>query len=216
MTKSRSDNKRDINKYEKYENRYLPDDFVAGSTDVVCARGKSYWEHPGNKLYRSLIAASTERYAATTSKLDKTMIVSGIVETIHRRNGMFVKKEKKDGPWVEVDEVFAREKIGQSLRDGLHDKYRSATKAKKQRKEKVNERFNGDIDRVIHGNASVSRRIEELTKEVKNNGALASDYSIVTLFSRANSDILETIKKDSSMLDQFQDATVAAKVEPPS
>jgi hypothetical protein len=216
MTKSRSDNKRDINKYEKYENRYLPDDFVAGSTDVVCARGKSYWEHPGNKLYRTMIAASTERYAATTSKLDKTMIVSGIVETIHRRNGMFVKKEKKDGPWVEVDEVFAREKIGQSLRDGLHDKYRSATKAKKQRKEKVNERFNGDIDRVIHGNASVSRRIEELTKEVKNNGALASDYSIVTLFSRANSDILETIKKDSSMLDQFQDATVAAKVEPPS
>lgn len=215
MTKSRSDNKRDINKYEKYENRYLPDDFVAGSTDVVCARGKSYWEHPGNKLYRTMIAASTERYAATTSKLDKTMIVSGIVETIHRRNGMFVKKEKKAGPWVEVDEVFAREKIGQSLRDGLHDKYRSATKAKKQRKEKVNERFNGDIERVIHGNASVSRRIEELTKEVKKNGSLASDCSIVNLFSRANSDILETIKKDSSMLDQFQDASVAAKVEPP-
>jgi hypothetical protein len=215
MTKSRSDTKGDINNYEKYENRYLPDDFVAGSTDVVCARGKSYWGHPGNKLYRSLIAVATERYAATTSKLDKTMIVSGIVETIHRRNGMFVKKEKKAGPWVEVDEVFAREKIGQSLRDGLHDKYRSATKAKKQRKEKVNERFNGDIDRLIHGNASVSKRIEELTKEVKKNGSLASDYSIVTLFSRANSDILETIKKDSSMLDQFQDATVAAKVEPP-
>eukprot|EP00980_Cylindrotheca_fusiformis_P000082 scaffold19_cov114-Cylindrotheca_fusiformis.AAC.29 len=203
-------------KYEKYDNRYLPEDFVAGSTDVVCARGKSYWDHPGNKLYRSLIAAATERYAATTNKLEKTMIVSEIVQAIHRRKGMFVKKEKKGGPWVEVDEVFAREKIGQSLRDGLHDKYRSATKAKKQRKEKVNEKFNGDIDRVIHGNATVSRRIEELTEEVKSNGALASDYSIVTLFSRANSDILETIKQDSSMLHQFQDASVAAKVQPSS
>jgi len=200
-------------KYEKYENRYLPEDFVPGDTDVVCARGKSYWEHPGNKMYRAVIAGATERYSATSNKLEKTMIVSEIVNAVHKRQGMFVKKEKKGGPWVEVDEVFAREKIGQSLRDGLHDKYRSATKAKKQRKEKLNERFNGDIDRVIHGNASVSRRIEELTREVRKNGALASDYSIVTLFSRANSDILETIKKDSSMLHQFQDASVASKVE---
>lgn len=201
-------------KYEKYENKYLPDDFVPRATDVVCARGKSYWEHPGNRKYRVLIAASTDKYASTSNKLEKTLIVSEIVEAIHNEGGMFVKKEKKGGPWVEVDEVFAREKIGQSLRDGLHDKYRSATKAKKQRKEKVNEKFNGDIDRVIHGNESVSRRIEELTREVQRSGSLATDYSIVTLFSRANSDILETIKKDSSMLDQFQDASEAAKEEP--
>lgn len=198
----------------KYENTLLPKDFVPGVTDVVCARGKSYWDHEGNKMYRSLIAASTEKYANTTNKLEKTMIVSEIVEAVHKRHGMFVKKEKKGGPWVKVDELFAREKVGQSLRDGLHDKYRSATKAKKQRKEKVNEKFNGDIDRVIHSNETVSRRIDELTEEVKKNGALASDYSIVTLFSRANSDILETIKRDSSMLDQFQDAATASKVEP--
>jgi len=209
MTSKSTKNKKDV----KYENRYLPEDFSPGDTDVVCARGKSYWEHPGNKMYRALIAGATVKYAATTNKLEKTMTVSGIVNAVHERQGMFVKKEKKGGPWVEVDEVFAREKIGQSLRDGLHDKYRSATKAKKQRKEKLNERFNGDIDRLIHGNASVSRRIEDLTREVRNNGALASDYSIVSLFSQANSDILETIKKDSSMLHQFQDATVASKVE---
>jgi exonuclease VII large subunit len=213
MTSNTTTTSTKVLKYEKYENRYLPEDFCPGETDVVCARGKSYWEHTGNKMYRALIAGATERYSATSNKLEKTMIVSEIVNAVHKQQGMFVKKEKKGGPWVEVDEVFAREKIGQSLRDGLHDKYRSATKAKKQRKEKLNERFNGDIDRVIHGNASVSRRIEELTREVRTNGALASDYSIVTLFSRANSDILETIKKDSSMLHQFQDATVASKVE---
>ena len=205
-----SNNNNDDNETTKYENRHLPADFSPSPKDVVCARGKSYWEHPGNKMYRALIAGATERYSATSNKLEKTLIVSEIVNAVHQQKGMFVKKEKKGGPWVEVDEVFAREKIGQSLRDGLHDKYRSATKAKKQRKEKLNERFNGDIDRVIHGNESVSRRIEELTQEVRKNGALASDYTIVTLFSRANSDILETIKKDSSMLDQFQDATAVA------
>ena len=203
-----------VARYEKYRNSYLPKDFVPGKNDVVCARGKSYWEHPGNRMYRSLIAGATQKYANTVNKLEKTMIVSSIVSAVHNRDGMFVKKDKKGGPWVEVDEVFAREKIGQSLRDGLHDKYRSATKAKKQRKEKVTLKFNGDIDRVIHSNVSVSRRIEALTEEVRRNGALASDFSIVNLFSRANSDILETIKKDSSMLHQFQDATVAAKIEP--
>ena len=207
---------RSVAKYEKYQNTYLAKDFVPSPRDVVCARGKSYWDHEGNKMYRSLIAGATEKYASTTNKLEKTLIVSEIVNAVHKQNGMFVKKERKGGPWVEVDEVFAREKIGQSLRDGLHDKYRSATKTKKQRKEKVTEKFNGDIDRVIHSNVSVSRRIEELTEEVRRNGALASDFSIVELFSRANSDILETIKKDSSMLHQFQNASNAANkiIEP--
>jgi hypothetical protein len=121
-----------------------------------------------------------------------------------------VKKERKGGPWVEVDEVFAREKVGQSLRDRLSTMYRSSTKAKKQRRTEASEKFNGDIDLVIQSNVSVSRRIDELTREVEKNGSLASDFSIISLFSRANSDILETIKKDGSMLNQFQNATVAA------
>lgn len=195
------------------DNCQLPPDFVPGPNDVVCARGKSYWDHEGNKRYRALIGSATEKYSASTNKLEKTLIVSEIVQSVHQQKGCFVKKERKGGPWVVVDEVFAREKVGQSLRDGLHDKYRSSTKAKKQRRACVNEKFNGDIDRVIHSNRIVSQRIEDLTREVKKNGALASDFSIITLFSRANSDILETIKKDSSMLNQFQDATVAANID---
>mmetsp|Transcript_118601 Transcript_118601/g.177265 ORF Transcript_118601/g.177265 Transcript_118601/m.177265 type:complete len:214 (-) Transcript_118601:311-952(-) len=191
----------------------LPDNFVPGSNDVVCARGKSYWDHAGNIMYRQLIGGSTDKYSMTTNKLEKTLIVSEIVEAIHKRGGRFVKKLRKGGPWVEVDEVFAREKVGQSLRDGLHDKYKSSTKAKKQRRSQVNEKFNGDIEKVIFSNRRVSNRIQQLTKEVEKNGALASDYSIISLFSRANSDILESIKKDASMLNQYQDATVAANVE---
>jgi hypothetical protein len=161
-------------------------------------------------MYRKYIAKATEKYSSTTNKLEKTCIVSDIVEVIHKREGKFVKKERKGGPWVEVDEVFAREKVGQSLRDRLSTMYRSSTKAKKQRRTEASEKFNGDIDLVIQSNVSVSRRIDELTREVEKNGSLASDFSIISLFSRANSDILETIKKDGSMLNQFQNATVAA------
>ncbi len=189
---------------------WLPSDFVPGPNDVVCARGKSYWGHEGNRRYRSLISMATEKYSTSTNKLEKTLIVSEIVEAIHKKHGRFVKKEKKGGPWVIVDDVFAREKVGQSLRDGLHDRYKSSTKAKKQRRATVNEKFNDDIDRVIHSNRVVSERIDELTREVVRNGATASDFSIISLFSRANSDILESIKKDSSMLGKFQDATLSA------
>lgn len=192
---------------------YLPADFVPGPNDVVCARGKSFWDHVGNQRYRTLIGAATDKYSSSTNKLEKTLVVSEIVEAVQKQQGRFVKKEKKGGPWVVVDEIFAREKVGQSLRDGLHDKYKSSTKAKKQRRATVNEKFNGDIERVIHSNQVVSQRIDDLTREVEKNGAMASDFSIIKLFSRANSDILETIKKDTSMLDRFQNATVAANNE---
>lgn len=192
---------------------YLPQNFVPGPDDVVCARGKSYWDHEGNKRYRFLIQAATEKYESSTNKLEKTVIVSDIVQAIQAKKGRFVKKEKKGGPWMVVDEVFAREKVGQSLRDGLHDKYKSSTKAKKQRRAAVNERFHDDIESAILSNRVVSQKIEELTQEVEKSGPMASDFSIVTLFTRANSDILENIKKDKKMIAKFEDATLAANAD---
>jgi hypothetical protein len=197
---------------DETEDTTLPTDFTPGPNDVVCARGKSYWDHEGNKLYRRLIANTTEKYSAAHDKVEKTLVVSEIVEAIHKRNGKLVKKDKKGGQWVEVDEIFAREKVGQSLRDGLSNKYRSSTKAKRKKRTQVNEKFNGDIDRLIQSNQSVSQIMDELTHEVQKHDTQTSDFSFMTLFSRANSDILETIKKDASMLSQFQDATVATSV----
>jgi hypothetical protein len=197
---------------DETEDTTLPNDFTPGPNDVVCARGKSYWDHEGNKLYRRLIATTTEKYSAATNKVEKTLVVSEIVEAIHKRNGKLVKKEKKGGSWVEVDEIFAREKVGQSLRDGLSNKYSSSTKAKRQKRTQVNEKFNGDIDRLIQANQPVSQKMDELTHEVQKHGAQTSDSSFMSLFSQANSDILETIKKDASMLSQFQDATVSTSV----
>jgi hypothetical protein len=191
----------------------LSQGFAPGPSDVVCARGKSYWDHEGNQRYRALIQAATEKYSFSTNKLDKTLIVSEIVEAVHAAQGRFVKREAKGGPWVVVDEVFAREKVSQSLRDGLHDKYKSSTKAKKQRRAAVNEKFHDDIESAIQSNRVVAKRICELTQEVEKSGAMASDFSIISLFTKVNSDILETIKKDKSMIEKFEDAALAANSE---
>ena len=188
----------------------LPDHLAPRPNDVVCARGKSYWDHEGNKRYRALIQAATEKYSSTTNKLDKTLIVSEIVEAIHAQQGRFVKKEKKAGPWVVVDEVFAREKISQSLRDGLHDKYKSSTKAKQQRRAAVNEKFHDDVETAILSNSVVSQRMDALSQEVEISGSVASDFSIIELFTKANSDILETIKKDKTMMEKYEEAATTA------
>jgi hypothetical protein len=199
----------DIMADNQSDSAFLSSHYTPGPHDVICARGKSYWDHEGNQMYRRLIAQATKKYSCSTSKHEKSLIVSEIIEAIHKRNGGFVKKEGKGGPWVEVDEGFCREKVGQSLRDGLCNKYRSSTKAKQRRRIQDNEKLNGDIDRVIQSNASVARWIDDLSLEIqKKDNQTASDFSVMALFSRANSDILETIKKDASMLSQFQKASV--------
>jgi len=187
--------------------------FVPGPRDVVCARGKSYWDHEGNRRYPALIQAATEKYSSTSNKLEKTLIVSDIVEAIHAQKGRFVKKETKGGVWVVVDEVFAREKVSQSLRDGLHDKYKSSTKAKQQRRAAVNERFHDGVESVILSNKVISRRIDELSQHVEKSGPMASHFSMVALFTKANSDILETIKNDKVMMAKFEDANSASLAE---
>lgn len=185
----------------------LPEDFIPGPNHVVCARGKGFWDHEGNKNYRITIALATKKYEATTNKFEKTLIVSEIVESAREAtpSGSFVKKDNATGRWVQVGDQFAREKVGQSLRDSLHRHYRSSTKAKKCRQRKLNKTMSGNIDEVIHSNKLLSRRIEELTKNIQQHGALATDSTIFKILSRANSEMLEIIKRDTSLLTMFQD-----------
>ena len=212
---------------------FLPKEYSPGPNDVVCARGKAYWDHKGNQAYRALIAANTKSYATATNKFEKTLIVSKIVTCITReRGGIFVKKaeqpnkrKKKSSSnnassspccWIQSDEIFAREKVGQSLRDSLHGQYRSSTKAKRRHRDQVNERVSGDsIHSVIRSNSGVSRRMDQLANEVvklqkrstpSSSSASVSDVAIVRLFSQANLDILERIKGDRSLLRKFEHA----------
>jgi hypothetical protein len=188
----------------------LPSSFVPGPHHVVCARGKAFWDHEGNQRYRAIVAAATPKYAQSNSKLDKSLIVSEIIQSLQLASGQhdccFVKKKLK-GTWVQCSEHFAREKVSQSLRDGLEGQYRSSTKAKKRRRTKASESINERVERVIHSNVLVSRQIDILSCDLEREGAQASDYSLCMMLSRANSNILETIKRDSSLLTQFQEAT---------
>ena len=86
-----------------------------GKHDVICARGKHAKDHSGNIAYRQLIQDRLDAYSNSKTKLEKSLIVSDIVETVRRLspNGGFVKEV--DGKWYEVGDALAREKVSCSF-----------------------------------------------------------------------------------------------------
>lgn len=184
--------------------------------DVICARGRTYWDHPGNQLYRKLISLAKNQYSKAPNRLGKSLIVSEIIRHIHQANGRFMKKvnRKGDEKWVECSVNFIREKVTQSLRDGLSFKYSSSTERKRQRKAQSQEIFHGDIDRIVHSNTTVSKKISDFKQKVSwmnryrgTESEGVSDEAIMKIFEAANLDILETMKKQPSMLNQLRHVT---------
>lgn len=206
-TEESSSEKRCSQEKEFKNKQSLPSDFQPGPRHVICARGKAHYDHPGNQFYRQLIEQCKAKYSSSSNKFEKTLVVSEILDVLIKANpldGGFVKKGKKGEQWVVVSHAYAREKVGQSLRDTLHDQYKSSTKAKKMQRLMVTERIHGSVNQVINSNQVVSNRMEALAKEVEENGSSTDDSAICTLFTRANSDILESLKKDATLRTTFE------------
>lgn len=129
--------------------------FEPGNNAVICGRGKACSESPGNLKLRRVIESFLQSYATAVTKGQKSAIVSSIMSIVQEtEGGLFVKHE--EGEWWEVEDGYAREKIGYMLRDVLHTKYRSSTKAKEARK-KITPRFSlrGDNDNDQHSSDNI-------------------------------------------------------------
>ena len=126
--------------------RPLAQDFEPGPFDVICARGRHAKLHSGNLRYKQVIELNLPRYNKAKTKADKSLVVSSIVDSVREAspNGGFVKKENDS--WYEVGDRAAREKVGQGLRDLLHTKYKSSTKAKKARRRERKEALSLESD----------------------------------------------------------------------
>lgn len=63
---------------------YLPPDFMPTAKDVVCARGKEAFLHPGNKRYRDIIDLNLDKYKGAKNKNEKSKLVMEIVEEVRQ------------------------------------------------------------------------------------------------------------------------------------
>ena len=175
------------------------------SLDVVCARGRKYFNHHGNQVYRKLIDVAKKQYSQAPKRLAKSLIVSQIIDAI-QEGGRFIKLVGKGkNSTIEIcEEVFIREKVTQSLRDTLSFKYSSSTKRKKERKVKDQEIFHADIDKIVHSNIHVSKKIQTLEQRVRYvNHMYANDVpdeTMLQIFDQANLELLKTIKKYQGMM----------------
>lgn len=117
--------------------RSLPPDFEPTEFSVICARGKRAYESAGNRWFRALVEQNSQKYANASNKMEKSIVVSAVVETVRKASpvGSFIRKI--DGRWQEVSEGIARERVGQTFRDIIDSKYRSSTHAKKRRRAKL-------------------------------------------------------------------------------
>lgn len=123
---------------------FLPQDFEPSDMDVLCGRGKEYFNHTGNRRFRVMIDLSLPQYLQAETKTEKTSIVSAIVDKVRwsrsscattaattsvmptpidendtDRCALFVRFDRKKELWYDIGDEAAREKVGQTVREML-------------------------------------------------------------------------------------------------
>jgi len=114
-----------------------PPKFTPGPFDVICARGKQAYNHVGNKHFRGIISNATEKYSKVESKLQRSMIVTDIVNAVREKGNGFLRMDDTTGEWIECSDVLCREKVGQYFRSALGCRFKSKSRSIKKSK-KVN------------------------------------------------------------------------------
>ncbi|CAB9506547.1 Nitrilase family, member 2 [Seminavis robusta] len=120
----------------KMEKTILPESYEPSKFSVICGRGKGSYQSDGNINFRALVKSNLERYKEAPGRLEKSFIVSEVLNCIRESCpvGAFVKYEK--GRWYDLDDTVCREKVGSLFRDFLHTTYKSSSKAKHAKKVK--------------------------------------------------------------------------------
>lgn len=88
--------------------------------DVLCGRGGATNSHPGNRKFRSIVAAHRESYLAAKKK-DKpsyAQYVVGLVRNQSESKCRFLKKDPNTDKYYDIGDEKAREKVAQALREG--------------------------------------------------------------------------------------------------
>lgn len=169
-------------------------------SDVILARGRGAFSHPGNKRFRKIMSARLEAYSKATTKKSKSRVVSEIIFQV-RMYGDFVKQDPKTGAFDIVSDRMAREKVGQGLRDALHNEYKSSTRAKKRKRVAAQQVQDTFMYNVISQNAEVTEIIAAVTEH-----ANSDDEDIGDIFLQANMMILDQLKATNAA-----DAYIAEK-----
>lgn len=94
----------------------FPKGYKLTGYDILCGRHKSAFNHVGNRRFRVTVSIFLSRYLRTPSRLDRSLIMMEIIDTIKEAGGHFL-KSIKGGQWIEICNKEIRNKVGHALRD---------------------------------------------------------------------------------------------------
>lgn len=170
-----------------------------GEMDVILGRGQLVRIHPGNQRFRKIVRDHYDAYSNATSKPNKGLVVSRIIAVVRMKDGDFVRLNQDTGSYDKVSERLAREKVGQTLRDVLHMKYSSSTKAKKRRTVAKREFIEEQVHTVVIDNVEVQAIMTDLMEKLKLQDVHRSDSIVEDMFLEANMKILHELKQSNAV-----------------
>jgi hypothetical protein len=102
------------------DEKQLASDFQPTEFDIICGRGKGHYNRPGCKRLREVIRGFIPEYLAAKSKVDKSAVISRILDAVKSQNNSTTRFVKcKKGTWYEIGDDQAREKVGHTMRETI-------------------------------------------------------------------------------------------------
>ena len=99
--------------------KFLSAEYRPTDRDVVCGRGKAYAKLPGNKMFMNILRANLDRYVAAHKRMEKTAVVSTLVDQVLTTGACFVRHDTKTRRYCQLSALHVHEKVGHALRDLL-------------------------------------------------------------------------------------------------
>lgn len=114
-------------KADMLKNNLARDITTPGEKDILLGREPKSWNHEGNRRYREVILKHQKEYHAAAKRCIKTSIVASIVEKLTSEGCRFLKRDKKNKVWHQVDRTTCVEKVsskpssGSKLMEAKHE-----------------------------------------------------------------------------------------------
>lgn len=87
---------------------------------VVKNRPQSGARTDGNKRFRETITNAVHEYNKAESRMQKSMVVLSVFDSIRARGGRFLKHDETEGSWYELSDQQTKEKIAHAVRDAVN------------------------------------------------------------------------------------------------
>lgn len=162
--------------------------------DVLCGQSRICANHTGNRRFQIVLDIYAPKYEVAKSKQEKMMLTKEIVGCIADSGGRFLKY--KDGMWIEISNVTARDKVSHALRTKVQSwKRQQDEKSASTPKKRASIRKRQNIRRRSAPSASAVPSLADV-RAVSFDGSTTSSTSIMDELLRTQREIFDQLTQN--------------------